>query len=49
MQVQSLDKEDLLEHAETHVHQVNDAIQPSHLLPSPSPPAFSLFQDESLI
>ena len=32
----------LPEAAQTHVHQVGDAIQPSHLLPSPSPPAFNL-------
>ena len=32
----------LLEFAQTHVHQVSDAIQPSHPLSSPSPPAFSL-------
>ena len=31
----------LLELAQTHVHQVSDAIQPSHPLPSPSPPAYS--------
>ena len=30
----------LPELAQTHVHQVGDAIQPSHPLPSPSPPAF---------
>ena len=29
----------LLEFTETHVHQVSDAIQPSHPLLSPSPPA----------
>ena len=29
----------LLEFTQTHVHQVNDAIQPSHPLSSPSPPA----------
>ena len=28
----------LLEFTETHVHRVSDAIQPSHLLSSPSPP-----------
>ena len=28
--------------AQTHVHQVSDAIQPSHPLSSPSPPAFIL-------
>ena len=32
----------LLELAQTHVHQDGDAIQPSHPLLSPSPPAFSL-------
>ena len=29
--------------AQTHIHQASDAIQPSHPLSSPSPPAFSLF------
>ena len=33
----------LPEFTQTHVHQVGDAIQPSHPLLSPSPPAFSLF------
>ena len=32
---------------ETHVHGVNDAIQLSHPLPSPSPPAVNLFQHRS--
>ena len=32
----------LLELAKTHVHQVGDVIQPSHLLSSPSLPAFSI-------
>ena len=32
----------LLEFAQTHVHRVNDAIQPSCPLSSPSPPAFNL-------
>ena len=32
----------LLELTQTHVHRVNDAIQPSHPLSSPSPPAFNL-------
>ena len=32
----------LPEPTQTHVHHVSDAIQPSHLLSSPSPPAFSL-------
>ena len=35
----------LLELAQTHVHQVGDAIQPSHPLSSPSPPAFNLSQN----
>jgi len=30
--------------AQTHVHRVGDAIQPSHLLLSPSPPPFNLSQ-----
>ena len=38
----------LLEIAQTHVHQVNDAIQPSHPLSSPSPPAFNLSQHQGL-
>ena len=38
----------LPELAQTHVHQVGDAIQPSHPLPSPSPPAFSLSQHQGL-
>ena len=37
-----------LEFAQTHVHWVTDAIQPSHPLSSPSPPAFSLLQHHSL-
>ena len=32
----------LPEFAQTHIHWVSDAIQPSHPLSSPSPPAFSL-------
>ena len=38
----------LLELAKTNVHRVSDAIQPSHPLSSPSPPAFSLSQHQSL-
>ena len=38
----------LLEFTQTHVHRVGDAIQPSHLLSSPSPPAFSLSQHHGL-
>ena len=33
---------------QTHVHQVGDAIQPSHPLLSPSPPAFTLSQHQGL-
>ena len=36
----------LPEVAQTHVHRVGDAIQPSHPLSSPSPPAFSLSQHQ---
>ena len=38
----------LLELAQTHVHWVSDAIQPSHLLSSPSPLAFNLSQHQGL-
>ena len=38
----------LPELAQTHVHWVRDAIQPSHPLSSPSPPAFSLSQHQGL-
>ena len=37
----------LLELVQTVVHRVSDAIQPSHPLLSPSPPAFNLFQHRS--
>ena len=33
---------------QTHVHQVGDAIQPSHPLSSSSPPAFTLSQHQGL-
>ena len=36
----------LLEFTQTHVHWVDDAIQPSHPLSSPSPPALSLSQHQ---
>ena len=36
----------LPEFAQTHVHRVGDAIQPSHPLLSPYPPAFSLSQHQ---
>ena len=38
----------LPELAQTHVHWVSDAIQPSHPLSSPSPPAFNLSQHQGL-
>ena len=38
----------LPELAQTHVHPVGDAIQPSHPLSSPSPPAFNLSQHQGL-
>ena len=38
----------LPELAQTHVHRVGDAIQPSHPLWSPSPPAFNLSQHQDL-
>ena len=34
--------------AQTHVHWIGDAVQPSHPLSLPSPPAFSLSQHQSL-
>ena len=36
------------EFVQTHVHQVGDAIQPSHPLSSSSPPTFNLFQHQGL-
>ena len=43
----------LPELAQTHVHGVGDAIQPSHLLSSPSPPSISpsitVFSNESVL
>ena len=38
----------LLEFTQIHVHQVGDAIQPSHPLSSPSPPASNPSQYQSL-
>ena len=38
----------LLELAQDHVHLVSDAIKPSHLLLSPSPPAVNLSQHQGL-
>ena len=36
----------LLELAQTHVHRVGDAVQPSHPLLSSSPPTFNLSQHQ---
>ena len=38
----------LPEFTQTHIHRVSDAIQPSHPLSSPSPPAFNLSQHQGL-
>ena len=38
----------LLEFTQTHIHRVRDAIQPSHPLSSPSPPALNPSQHQSL-
>ena len=38
----------LQELTQTHVHRVSDAIQPSHPLLSPSPPAVNLSQHQGL-
>ena len=38
----------LQESTQTHVHRVGDAIQPSHPLFSPSPPALNLSQHHGL-
>ena len=38
----------LLQLTQTHIHQVGDAIQPSHTLSSPSPLAFNLPQHQGL-
>ena len=38
----------LLEQAQTLVHRVGDAIQPSHPLSFPSPPPFNLSQHQGL-
>ena len=41
----------LPEFTQTHIHQVSDAIQPSHPLSSPSPPALNIrvFSNESTL
>ena len=38
----------LLEFTQTHVHRVGDAIQPSHPLSSPSPPASNISQHQGV-
>ena len=38
----------LLALAQIHIHWVSDAVQPSHPLSSPSPPAFNLSQHQGL-
>ena len=38
----------LPEFTQTHIHRVGDAIQPSHPLSSPSPPALNLSQHQGL-
>ena len=38
----------LSQFTQIHVHQVSDAIQPSHPLLSPSPPTFKLSQHQGL-
>ena len=38
----------VLELTQIHVHQVSDAIQPSHPLLAPSPPIFNLSQHQGL-
>ena len=38
----------LLNFTQTHIHQVGDAIQPSHPLSSPSHPSFNLSQHQGL-
>ena len=40
------DQHQLLELAQTRVHCIGEAIQPSHPLASPSPPAFNLSQHQ---
>ena len=42
------DHHQLLESTQTHAHWVSDAIQPSHPVLPPSPPAFNLSQHQGL-
>jgi len=46
--MQGLLHHQILEPTQTHVKPVRDAIQPSHPLSSPSPPAFNLSQNQGL-
>ena len=39
----------LWEFTQTHIHRVSDAIQPSHPLSSPSPPALNLSEHQGLL
>ena len=39
----------LPEFTQTHVHQVSDAVQPSHPLSSPIPPSIRVFSNESTL
>ena len=39
----------LPEFTQTHVHQVGDAIQPSHPLSSPTPPSIRVFSNKSTL
>ena len=39
----------LLEFTQTHVNHIGDAIQPSHLLSSPSLPSIRVFSNESVL
>ena len=41
-------RHELLELAQTHVHQVSDTIQPPHPLSPPPPPALNLSQRQGL-
>ena len=45
----SLSINQLPEFTQTHVYWVSDAIQPSHLLSSPFPPALRVFSNESVL
>ena len=42
-------RQQLPELTQTHVHHISDAIQPSHPLSSPFPPAFNLSQHQGLL